>query len=72
MAIHPKKLVLALACGLPALLISIPGIAEVPAGHASGAGALDDAIRSAGQAGAAWVAWEVPKVEHNGEWHTLH
>ncbi len=76
---HPlRKFGRALACGLPALLLSVPGLGEGAANHASGAGSLDDAIRSAGRAGAAWVAWEVPKVEHQGDvccyegWHGGH
>src|SRR4029078_10841725 len=62
-----RKLGLSLAFGLPAFLISLPSVAVESAGHVSGAGSLDQAIRSAGRAGAGWVAWEVPKVEHQGD-----
>jgi len=73
-----RRLALSLALGLPVLLSPRPALADEPASHLIAAGSLDDAIRSAGRAGAVWVAWEVPKVEHQGDvccyegWHGGH
>lgn len=60
---------------VPLLALAAPVLGEGAAPHVSGAGTLEDAVRSAGRAGAEWVAWEVPRVERQGDvccfegWH---